>query len=160
MSVVVTADGPNLDSKVDPRFGRCAYFVIVDIETMEARGVPNDAKEAMGGAGIQAAQIVDELGGEVVLTGDVGPSAFSALKAAGIDIYIGLTGTVRDAVEKFKNGEAEKALSSTTAPKHVFGSGAAGARVVRNDVNRKSGRGRGKGSGGGGRSGGRGRGRR
>jgi predicted Fe-Mo cluster-binding NifX family protein len=148
MSVVVTADGPNLDSKVDPRFGRCAYFVIVNIETMVARGVPNDAKEAMGGAGIQAAQIVDELGGEVVLTGDVGPSAFSALKAAGIDIYIGLSGTVREAVEMFKNGEAERASSSTTAPKHSLGPVDVGGHTVQNNVVRERKRGGGKRGGG------------
>jgi predicted Fe-Mo cluster-binding NifX family protein len=148
MSVVVTADGPNLDSKVDPRFGRCAYFVIVDPETMEARGIPNDAKEALGGAGIQAAQMVDELGGEVVLTGDVGPSAFSALKAAGIEIYIGLSGTVRDAVEKFKRGEAEKAASSTTAPKHSPSPVDVGGHTVQNRVVRERMRGGGKRGGG------------
>ncbi|MEA2090316.1 MAG: NifB/NifX family molybdenum-iron cluster-binding protein, partial [Thermoproteota archaeon] len=58
MKICVSAVAGDLDAQVDPRFGRCPYFVVVDSETMRFEVVPNVASRAMGGAGIQAAQII------------------------------------------------------------------------------------------------------
>ena len=117
MKVAVSASGPSLDASVDPRFGRCAYFVIVDTETMQFEALENQARYAGGGAGIQAAQTVASKGVQVVLTGQVGPNAYQALSAAGIQIVTGVYGTVREAVMKFKSGEL-KGTSAPTVPMH------------------------------------------
>ena len=110
MKIAVTSRGAELDSEVDPRFGRARYFVIVDTDSGEAQAVDNEQNlNAAQGAGPQAAQLVAQHGGEALLTGHVGPNAFRALSAAGIKIYSGAEGTVRDAVEQFKAGKLAQA---------------------------------------------------
>ncbi len=103
MKVAITAQDTTLDSSVDPRFGRAKCFILVDSETGE-HTVHDNAQNlnALQGAGIQAAQKVANLGAEALLTGHVGPKAFQTLQAAGITIYTGATGTVREAVDQWK----------------------------------------------------------
>ncbi len=114
--VAVTTDGPTLDHKVDPRFGRCAGFAIVNTETMELTYVDNGGSQAMAqGAGIQAAENVANAGGTVLMSGYVGPKAFDALTAAGIQIIQDVDGmTVGEAIEKFKNGDIKVAEGANT----------------------------------------------
>lgn len=104
MKVAVSATGGSLDATVDPRFGRCPYYVVVDTETMAFEAVPNTSMSAPSGAGIGAAQIVAGRGVEVVLTGAVGPNAMQVLSQAGIKIVTGAQGSVGQAVEAFKSG--------------------------------------------------------
>lgn len=111
----------NLEAQIDPRFGRCPYFVIVDSETMEFEAVPNTASGSMSGAGIQAAQTVASKGTEVLITGNVGPNAFQALSATGIKVVTGAFGNVREVIEKYKSGGL-KETSSPTVRGH-FGMG-------------------------------------
>lgn len=85
------SQGPDLESEVDPRFGRCSYFVIVDLDDDESpEALPNNAADSAHGAGTQAAQLVGTRGVEAVLTRNVGPSPVRALGAAGIAIYVGI----------------------------------------------------------------------
>jgi len=112
MKICVSAVSGNLDAQIDPRFGRCQYFVIVDAEPMSFEALPNASQGAAHGAGIQAAQTVVGRGVQVVLTGNVGPNAFQALSSAGIKVVTGVFGTVREAVERYKRGE----LKETGAP--------------------------------------------
>ena len=121
MKVCVTAVSGSLDAQIDPRFGRCPYFVIVDSETMEFEAVSNVAAGSMSGAGIQAAQTVASKGAKVVLTGNIGPNAFQALSAAGIKVVTGAIGNVEEVVERYKRGEL-KETSSPTVRGH-FGMG-------------------------------------
>jgi len=121
LRICITASGNNLDAQLDPRFGRCAYLVIVDSETLQFEAVPNLASGATGGAGIQAAQTIANKGVKVLVTGNVGPNAFQALSAAGIDIITGASGTVKEAVEKFRKGELRK-TDAPTVGDH-FGAG-------------------------------------
>ncbi len=107
MKIAVTSTGPNLDSPVDYRFGRCAYFIIVDTDTLEFQAIPNPASAAPGGAGTMAAQFVASQGVSHVITGEVGPNAYPALMAAGVTPVTGATGTVREAVEAFKSGRLQ-----------------------------------------------------
>ena len=105
--IAVSSEGPDLDARVDPRFGRAAGFVVVDPQTMAFEYVDNGASQVMAqGAGIQAAEIVAGTGARVVLTGFVGPKAFQALSAAGIAIGQNLDNlTVREAVQRFQQGD-------------------------------------------------------
>ena len=112
MKVCVSAVSDSLDAQVDPRFGRCPYFAIVDAETMTSEAIPNTASSSMGGAGIQAAQLVADRGVKVLITGNIGPNAFQALSAANIKVITGAFGSVREAIEKYKMGE----LKDTGAP--------------------------------------------
>jgi len=105
MKICVTSEGNSLDSKVDPRFGRSQYFIIVDTDTLQFESIQNPNIEIMGGAGIQSAQLVASKQIKAVLTGNVGPNAFQTLQAAGIDIFTGASGTVRETIEKYKKGE-------------------------------------------------------
>ena len=117
MKVVVSASGDTLDSSVDPRFGRCAYFVFVDTESLEFEAFPNDSAMASGGAGIQAAQFVANKGAGAAITGNVGPNASMTLDSAGVPVFLGATGTVRDAVEMYKGGQLQSA-SGASVPGH------------------------------------------
>jgi len=105
MKICVTSQGDNLNSQVDPRFGRCQYFVIVDTETLEFEPIKNPNIDAMGGAGIQSGQFVVSKGVKAVLTGNIGPNAFQTLQAAGIDVITGVSGSVKEAIEKYNKGE-------------------------------------------------------
>ena len=104
MKVAVSAAKPDLTARVDPRFGRCAAFVIVDPETMEWKAMENVYAGAAGGAGIQTAQMIGNEGVGVVLTGNCGPNAHQTLSAAGIEVVTGVTGRVDEAVDAYKQG--------------------------------------------------------
>lgn len=102
--ICVSSSGTNLDAAVNPRFGRCNYFIVVDSESMNYEAISNEGIMASGGAGIKAAQTVATTGAEVVITGAVGPNALPALKDAGISILTGVFTSVRDAIEAYKRG--------------------------------------------------------
>jgi predicted Fe-Mo cluster-binding NifX family protein len=121
--VAVSSAGPNLDAPVDPRFGRCLYFVIVDTETMQYEAVPNTSLNAASGAGIQAAQTIAGKGARAVLTGNIGPNAYHALSAAGIQIITGVTGAVREVVTKYRKGEFKETNSPTVDGHFGIGKG-------------------------------------
>jgi predicted Fe-Mo cluster-binding NifX family protein len=126
MKIAVSSTGNSVDSLIDPRFGRCGTFLIVDTETMKAEPVVNDSLSAAHGAGIGAAQKVASLGVKAVITGHVGPNAHMALSGAGVDIYTASEGTVKEAVELLKKGGLSK-VSSPTVGGH-FGQGRGGGR--------------------------------
>jgi len=120
MKIAVSATEGSLDANVDPRFGRCAYFIIVEIEGNEIKNhevVSNQATEATRGAGIQAAQTIANKGAEIVITGNIGPNAFNVLNQTGIKIVTGVSGKVKEAVKKYLKGK----LKETTQPTSEFG---------------------------------------
>jgi predicted Fe-Mo cluster-binding NifX family protein len=113
MKLAVTSQGDKLESPLDPRFGRARYLIVVDTETGAFSAADNTVNlNAAQGAGIQAGKRVAELGVEGLITGHVGPKAFSTLQAAGVKIYPGAAGTVADAVEQFKTGRLRAAASA------------------------------------------------
>ena len=110
MKVVITSQGKELSSQVDPRFGRAKYFIVVDINSGEFTTHDNSQNlNASQGAGIQAGQNVINLGAEAVVTGNVGPKAFRTLQAGNVKIYVGAVGTVADVIEQLKEGKLQEA---------------------------------------------------
>jgi len=119
MRVCITSTGPSLDSEMDPRFGRCQYFLFVDPQSLEMEALENPNIGASGGAGIQSAQFVANKGVEAIITGQVGPNAFSTLQAAGMKILVGASGKVRDVLEKYKKGQLTSYAQGPTARAHA-----------------------------------------
>lgn len=104
--IAVTAGEPNLEAQVDPRFGRAPYFLIINPENMDFEVVSNQQNlQAAQGAGIQAAALVARHKPSALLTGYCGPKAFHTLKAAGIEVVVGVAGSVREAVQQFRSGK-------------------------------------------------------
>ena len=108
MTICVTSEGKTLDSRVDPRFGRCQNFIFVDPDSLAFEAVENPNLAQTGGAGIQSGQLMASKGVKAVLTGNIGPNAYQTLTAAGIEIYTGVSGSVKEAVEAYKSGRLEK----------------------------------------------------
>ena len=121
MIITETAKGPNLDDKVEPRFGRCSYFFIIDTETMNFKAQENSSIALGGGAGIQSGQVLSDNEVHALLTGNCGPNAFRTLEAAGIKVVTGVDGTVRHAVEKYKSGNISEVFGPNVASH--FGTG-------------------------------------
>ncbi len=126
LKLAITSSGSTLESAVDPRFGRCSYFLIVDSDSLDFEAVENPAITATGGAGVQAVQTVLDKGAEVIITGNVGPNAFKAMEAGDIELYIGTSGTVMSLINEFKEGKLQK-VDSATVESH-FGMGGSGKR--------------------------------
>ena len=102
-----------------------------------------DAQGAMGGAGIQSAQIIGNNGATEVIVGNLGPNAMNSLSALNIKIYQSLSGnlTVKDLVDLRLSGKLQVITSANVAAHAGMGGGMGGGR----------GGGRGGGMGGGGR---------
>ena len=109
--ICLTAQGRDLSAAVDPSFGRARFFVFVDEEMKVIEAVENIP--AAHGAGVQAAQTVSGKGATTVITGSVGPNAYSGLHAAGIEIYTGARGTVKEALAAYDEGELQRATAPT-----------------------------------------------
>lgn len=109
MTIILTVTSPTLDSDVDPRFGRGAYLLMVDLQTMEWRTTPNPGLNARGGAGIKAAEYVSTQGVDAVISGDFGPNAFQALSSSGLSMYLfGECHTAREVIEQFIAGNLKQ----------------------------------------------------
>ncbi len=128
MKIAVTAKGKTLEDQVDPRFGRCPYFLVFETETLEVEPLENPNLTAGGGAGIQSAQLMAEHDVKAVLTGNCGPNAHQTLTAAGIDVIVGVNGTIREAVEKFKSGTLSAAREPNVGSHFGTGGGGMGGR--------------------------------
>ena len=102
MIVCITADGTDWAACIDPSFGRAGHFLFINTETDKIAAIANEP--GAHGAGVQAAQTVSEHGATVMITGRVGPNAFQGLKAAGIDVFTGAAGSVREAYEAYTQG--------------------------------------------------------
>ena len=105
MKICITSEGDNLDAQVDQRFGRCRYFIFVDTDTLEFEAAQNQNVSGAGGVGIQSGQFVAARQAKVVLTGKVGPNASQTLQGAGIDVVVDVSGSIKEAIERYKKGE-------------------------------------------------------
>ncbi len=110
MKIAITAEGKDKTSAPDPRFGRAAYFVVMEGDTGEIiEAIENEMKNASGGAGVSAAQNVAGLGVDVLITGALGPKAFSVINQIGLDVYAHQNEkTIEDTYKAFKEGRLER----------------------------------------------------
>ena len=111
--ICITSQGDSLDSLVDPRFGRCQYFIKVDLETLKFEAILNPNIESSGGAGIQSAQLIVDSGVSAVLSGNIGHNAFKVLKAAGLNNVTGEAHNGKEAIKKYVNGELKSSETSS-----------------------------------------------
>ena len=151
MKIAVSATSPTLDADIDPRFGRCAYFIFIETDDMSFEAVENTNAMLSNGAGIQSAQLVAEKGAGFILTGKCGPNSQHALSAAGIVMITDCSGNVKDNVENFKKGQLTAASpeSTQTGPQQGLGVSPSGNVPRRSMYGGGSGMGMGMGRGGG-----------
>jgi len=122
MKIILTATSPNIDSNIDSRFGRGAYLIVVDPDTLEWQAHPNPGVGASGGAGTLAAQFAANQHAISIISGDFGPNAYNALQAAGIAMYLfGACTTVKESIEHFKDGKLERVSGPTGQGRHRRG---------------------------------------
>ena len=108
MKLAISIQGTDPNAPIDPRFGRARFFRIVDTETGQQTALDNaSATNAAQGAGIQAVQALARLGVHAVLTGHVGPKAWTALQAANIQVYPVSGDSVEQAVQSFLGGHLQ-----------------------------------------------------
>jgi predicted Fe-Mo cluster-binding NifX family protein len=131
MKIAISAMGATLDAEIDPRFGRCQYFIIVDPDTMNFEAINNAGGMGSGGAGISTAQLIAGKGVEAVLTGNCGPNAYQVLSAAGIKVITGVSGKVKDAIQSYKSGKLQESSQPNVAGHFGQGRGAGMGRGMR-----------------------------
>lgn len=122
MKLAVTALGTDMNAAIDPRFGRCQNFVIIDSDTGQHEAFSNEGIASSGGAGTQSAQFLASHKVDAVVTGNLGPNAVRALDAAGIKAYRMESGRVSDALEAFKAGKLSMISGATVGSHHGMGS--------------------------------------
>jgi predicted Fe-Mo cluster-binding NifX family protein len=131
MRIAISANSPDLNADVDPRFGRCQYFIIVDPDTLDFEVMTNSSGIGSGGTGISTAQSIAGKGLEVVLTGNCGPNAYQVLSAAGIKVITGVSGKVKDAIKSYKAGNLQLSSQPNVAGHFGMARGAGIGRGMR-----------------------------
>jgi len=112
LKIAITSTGKDMEANVDPRFGRARYLILYDTEKKSFTALDNsEGVNAAQGAGIQAGQNVANAGAAALITGNCGPKAFNVLKSAGVQVYIGAAGTVKEALEAYNAGTLSPADS-------------------------------------------------
>jgi len=112
MKICITSSGNNLESQIDPRFGRCGYFIIWDDTNNSFEAIPNPNIDAGSGAGIQSAQLVVATKASMVITGEVGPKAEKVLQAAKLQIITGKSGIIKEIIEQYKSKNVNNNISN------------------------------------------------
>lgn len=128
MKVAVSASGQDTEAALDPRFGRCSFFLIIDSDDLSFDVIANHSAALSGGAGIQSAHFLATKDVSAVITGSCGPYAVRTLSEAGIDVYLGHTGTIKDLIQRFKQGKLTPASVANVETHPGMGPGGARGR--------------------------------
>jgi predicted Fe-Mo cluster-binding NifX family protein len=127
MKIAIPTTGTTLDDPCGKVFGRASSFCLVDSDNLEWSIHENPARDASGGAGVQAAQYLSDLKAEIVMGASFGPKAFDALQAAGIQMLLLPSGeklTCREALQSYQSGR----LQTANTPSHSGHRGGRGRR--------------------------------
>ncbi len=109
MKIAITAQGKELSSEIDLRFGRAKWIIIFDSQKGDFAAHDNVVNlNAVQGAGIQTGQNIANLDVEVVITGNVGPNAFKTLNTAGVKVFLAESQTVQQALDSFRVGKLKE----------------------------------------------------
>ena len=111
MKIAFTAKGNTLQSEIDPRFGRCPFFVIYDTENKSTETIDNqDVDKEAHGAGPKTAQRLSEHKCNVLITGNgPGGNAGAVLTKMNIEIFVGAADkTIEEAFVAYQNNELKK----------------------------------------------------
>jgi len=112
MKLAISSQGDNLEASVDPRFGRASNFIMFDLETQDFEVIENKQNLNLPqGAGIQAGKTIVDNGADVLITGNCGPKAFNVLSTAGVKVYTGAKGTIKETINHFNDGKLQLADS-------------------------------------------------
>jgi predicted Fe-Mo cluster-binding NifX family protein len=149
MKVAISSTGNDFNAQIDPRFGRCSHLAIVDTATMEIQVFDNENIDLTSGAGIQTAGFAASKEIEAVLTGNCGPKAMQVFNEAGIKVFTGQTGTVKEAVERLKNNLISPVSEANVPEKQGLQSQSGPGMGTGRGMGRCGGGGRGMGGGGG-----------
>jgi len=110
MKIAISSIDKNIDGNVSDVFGRCPYFIIIEIKDQKIEKtevLENENINQMGGAGISTAQLMAEKDINVVITGNVGPRALNVLKQFNVEVYFG-KGVVKNVLQEFIDGKLKK----------------------------------------------------
>ena len=118
MKIAISASGKKLEDQLDPRFGRCKFFLIIDSDDMSVEVIDNTSNALGKGAGVQSAQLIISGGAKAVITGNCGPKAMQLFSVAGVQVYAGQSGTIKDIVVSYKNGSMTP-TTKATMPAHA-----------------------------------------
>jgi len=120
MKIAISSFGPNLTSQLCPRLGGCNYFLVIDPEDMNLEVFENKHDASSGGAGSRAAQFLVSRKVHAVITGRCRPNTFKILSEAGVFLFFKQSGTVKEVLEKYRNGHLRRAtrldLGRRTSP--------------------------------------------
>ena len=114
MKIAISSSGRDLTAQLDPRFGRCRFFLMIELDDMSIEVFDNE-NAASGGAGIQSAQFIAASGAKALITGFCGPNAMQTLSAAGVQVYVGQTGTVQELADRFKDGQLTPTVEASAS---------------------------------------------
>jgi predicted Fe-Mo cluster-binding NifX family protein len=112
MKVAISSKGGTLKDPTDPRFCRCPVFLIVDTETLQVDTLPNEASQQTAGTSISAAKLLTHQELNAVITGNLGPNAVRILESEGLPVYVGATGTARQALRQYHSGRLTRATAT------------------------------------------------
>jgi predicted Fe-Mo cluster-binding NifX family protein len=138
MKIAISSSGKDLEAQLDPRFGRCRHFVVVDTDNLKFETLDNENGSLGSGAGIQSAQFLVSKGINAVITGNCGPNAMQVISAAGVQVYTGQSGTIKDILDAYKGGKLTAGTEANAAAHTGMGGMGSG---------RAKGKGRGRGAG-------------
>lgn len=118
MKLAISSNDGRFDSLFSARFARCESFIIVDTETRSWETMPNPAAGARGGAGAQVVQFLADNGVEATISGRYGPTAMTALNAAGIQAFVADNGTPLELLDKLLAHKLEQVNTATGSSLH------------------------------------------
>ncbi len=115
---IPTNSNKGLDDTVGEHFGRVPTYTIVDLDSNDVKVIPNTSNH-MGGTK-NPPEILVEQGVNVMICQGLGRRAISMFSDFGIDVYIGASGSVEDAINAYKKGVLQKAAEGDACQQHAF----------------------------------------
>jgi predicted Fe-Mo cluster-binding NifX family protein len=97
-------------------FGRAPTFTVVDLDTKTVQVLTN-ISEHRGGSGLPTDQLKGQ-GFQVMIVGGLGPKAIQNFAEQRVEVFVGATGTVNDAIADWREGLLTKASSDNACKDH------------------------------------------